>query len=100
VAVSFRKLNRGVQIQIQDNGKAFHVDRQLSANGKKRLGLLGMQERARLVDGRFDIRSAPGKGTTVSVAIPFKTASELTAGKTISSKEPEMFCDRKTMTPV
>ena len=47
------------------------MDQQLAGNGKKRLGLLGMQERVRLVNGRFAIKSAPGRGTTVSVQIPF-----------------------------
>jgi len=46
--VSLRKIADGLQVRIKDNGKAFDVDRQLSVNGKKRLGLLGMQERVRL----------------------------------------------------
>lgn len=72
VAVSLRKLRRGLQVEIRDNGKAFKVQRQLSANGRKRLGLLGMQERVRLVHGSFAIKSAPGLGTIVRVQIPFK----------------------------
>ncbi|HEU0038189.1 MAG TPA: ATP-binding protein, partial [Verrucomicrobiae bacterium] len=63
-------------LQIQDDGKSFLVDRQLCVNGKKRLGLLGMQERVRLVNGRFAIESAPGRGTTVRVEIPFKSDKE------------------------
>jgi signal transduction histidine kinase len=85
VSVTFRKVKGGVQIRIHDNGKGFKVDRLPSGNGKKRLGLLGMQERARLINSRFEIRSAPGKGTTVSVEISFKAASSLTSCKAISS---------------
>jgi two-component system sensor histidine kinase DegS len=73
VAVSLRKLRHGVEVQIKDDGEAFEVEQQLGANGKKRLGLLGMQERVRLVNGRFAIKSAPGKGTTVRVEIPSET---------------------------
>ena len=39
--------------------------------GTHSLGLLGMRERAELLGGAFDIRGAPGKGTTVTVSIPF-----------------------------
>jgi signal transduction histidine kinase len=61
-----------VRVQIKDNGKAFQMEKQFPASGKRRLGLLGMQERVRLVSGRFAVRSTPGKGTTVSVEIPLK----------------------------
>ena len=72
VQVSVRKLSRGLQVEIKDNGIAFEVDRQLAGKGRKRLGLLGMQERVRLVNGHFAVESAPGKGTAVRVEIPFK----------------------------
>jgi len=72
VTVSLRKVSRGLQVEIKDNGNAFEVDQQLSSEGRKRLGLLGMRERVRLVNGRFAVKSRPGKGTTVSVEIPFK----------------------------
>jgi two-component system sensor histidine kinase NreB len=39
------------------------------------LGLLGMRERAQLWGGEVTIQSAPGKGTTVVVRLPY-TASE------------------------
>ena len=62
-----------VELQkIKDNGKSFDVAQQLSAGGKRRLGLVGMQERVRLVNGRFAVKSAPGKGTTVSLSIPHR----------------------------
>jgi signal transduction histidine kinase len=72
VTVRLRRLSRGLQLEIKDNGRAFKVDEQLSRKGRKRLGLLGMQERARLVNGRFAVKSRPGKGTAVSMEIPFK----------------------------
>lgn len=70
VEVDFRRLANGVRMEIRDNGRAFPVEEKL--NGKsKRLGLLGMQERVRLVNGEFSIESTPGRGTTVRVDIPF-----------------------------
>ncbi|NOQ17766.1 MAG: hypothetical protein GQ507_00800 [Dehalococcoidales bacterium] len=35
-----------------------------------KLGLAGMQERARLIGGRLEIESERGKGTTVTVKVP------------------------------
>jgi signal transduction histidine kinase len=75
VAVTLHPFKGGVRMQIKDNGRAFQVDGQLGVKGKTRLGLLGMQERVRLVNGHFAVRSLPGKGTTVSVEIPFKTGA-------------------------
>src|SRR6184192_1231969 len=42
-----------MQLRIKDNGKGFVVSQQRTAVEKNRLGLLGMQERARLVNGRW-----------------------------------------------
>jgi len=36
------------------------------------MGLLGMRERAALIDGEVQIESKPGQGTTVFVRVPVK----------------------------
>ena len=74
VDVTLRKTKSAVRMEIKDNGKAFPVHQARSGSGKMRLGLLGMQERTRLVDGSFSVKSVPGKGTTVCVEIPRKPA--------------------------
>jgi two-component system, NarL family, sensor histidine kinase DegS len=61
-----------VEISVQDNGVGFVVPENfenLSMKGK--LGIMGMQDRARLLNGQFRIQSQPGKGATVSIS--FKT---------------------------
>jgi signal transduction histidine kinase len=35
------------------------------------LGLAGMRERAELLGGTLELTSAPGRGTTVKLAVPF-----------------------------
>jgi len=35
-----------------------------------KLGLAGMQERARLLGGSLSVQSEPGKGTTIVVQVP------------------------------
>jgi two-component system sensor histidine kinase DegS len=59
-----------IRIAVQDNGKGFIMPENTSAfyiNGK--LGIMGMQDRANLINGRFNIYSQPGKGTTASILI-------------------------------
>lgn len=54
---------------IQDNGKGFNADK-VTLNQSQHFGLIGMQERARLLGGKLNIQSQEGKGTTVSFRIP------------------------------
>lgn len=56
-----------VALRVIDDGKGFVAGD--SARGRG-LGLISMGERARLADGRFEVWSRPGIGTTVSVTIP------------------------------
>jgi signal transduction histidine kinase len=68
--VSLRKLKSVIRMQIHDNGKSFDLARVLFAKRHKRLGLLGSRERVEMVGGKFNIHSAPGKGTTITADIP------------------------------
>lgn len=54
---------RGV---VEDDGRGFEVVKEK----KGRLGLYGMEERARLLDGSFRIHSEPDEGTLVIFSIP------------------------------
>jgi signal transduction histidine kinase len=54
---------------IEDDGVGF--DPTLAGDpGHRRLGLVGMRERAALVGGDFVIQSAPGEGATIRVRVP------------------------------
>jgi signal transduction histidine kinase len=71
VRITVAKVPGGIVLRVADNGKSFPT----AATGpgrQPRLGLLGMQERARLVSGAFAIRGRRGKGTAVRVVIPLK----------------------------
>jgi signal transduction histidine kinase len=60
-----------VRITVEDNGRGFkQPDRtdELAATGK--LGLIGMHERAQLLEGTLMVQSEPGKGTAVTVDVP------------------------------
>jgi signal transduction histidine kinase len=73
VHISVRKVASAIRLAVKDDGKGFVVN-QLAAGPKDKsgLGLMGMQERLRLVNGEFAVESAPGRGTTICASIPLK----------------------------
>ncbi|MGA2541075.1 MAG: sensor histidine kinase [Verrucomicrobiota bacterium] len=70
VEVSIQQLPDCICMRIKDDGKSFPVERVLNGKGGKHLGLLGMRERVEMVGGRFEVQSAPGRGTTITAQIP------------------------------
>ena len=60
-----------VNLIIEDDGQGFHLQDINSDNGNPLgLGLSGIKERARLMDGEAKIESKPGHGTKIFVKIP------------------------------
>jgi signal transduction histidine kinase len=57
-----------VRLTIQDNGKGFEMKKRKS--DKQGLGLIGMEERVRGVQGTYEVKSSPGQGTQVMVWVP------------------------------
>jgi two-component system NarL family sensor kinase len=69
------RLDRGrgrLRLIVADTGRGFGV----RGAHRRGFGLVGIEDRARLVGGRASIRSAPGRGTTVTVTIPIADSSE------------------------
>jgi PAS domain S-box-containing protein len=54
-------------LEVVDDGKGFNEGKLLA---HKSLGLLGMRERAAFIGGRFEVCSALGKGTKITVTVP------------------------------
>ncbi|NIW09715.1 MAG: hypothetical protein GWN33_03720 [Gammaproteobacteria bacterium] len=54
-------------LQVQDNGRGITES---EIHSPKSIGLLGMQERARLRAGAIQFQGTPGKGTVVTVRLP------------------------------
>lgn len=71
VEVNIRQILGDIRMEVHDDGKSFDVDRVLSSKANKRLGLLGMRERAEMVRGTLTIKSILGEGTLVRAQIPF-----------------------------
>jgi len=60
-----------VLVEVSDNGQGFNPDEVLSsAVPLEHMGLLGMQERARLLGGNLTINSTPEQGTAVGFSFP------------------------------
>lgn len=59
-----------VSLLVEDDGVGFNLACLEDRRGCGGLGLMGMQERATLLGGRFSVTSSPGRGTTVRVEIP------------------------------
>ena len=61
-----------IYIKVTDDGVGFNAEAMMDnkTQANHRWGLLGMQERATLVGGHFNIESTPNQGTTVDVCIP------------------------------
>jgi len=69
----FTQHTEGVQVIISDDGRGFNEtqsQRESSGDEKSHCGLQIMRERAETVGGRLEVRSTPGKGTTIIVRLP------------------------------
>jgi signal transduction histidine kinase len=66
-SVTLRRADDGVLLAVRDEGVGF--DAAGPARGHS-LGLAGMRERVKLVNGTLDIETAPGRGTTIVAWVP------------------------------
>lgn len=62
-------------LTVEDDGVGF-VPSSIDNHGN-RVGLQGMRERARLLDGKLDVVSTPGHGTTIWARIPLFPITDL-----------------------
>lgn len=71
VRVTLERQGDRIVLTIEDNGKGFNVEKaKTRARTGISIGLLGMEERARLVGGRMTITSSPKTGTRVTASLP------------------------------
>jgi signal transduction histidine kinase len=64
-----------LQLTVADDGRGF-TPGELDDHAAPHLGLLGMRERARLLDGQLEVCSAPGAGTVVRAGLPIRRPPE------------------------
>jgi two-component system CheB/CheR fusion protein len=73
VAVTLAGRKEGVYLSIRDVGPGFDAK---AAQGKGGLGLISMQERVRLVNGKFSLKTRPGAGVVIAVLVPIDGKEE------------------------
>ena len=67
-----RGVDGGVLLAIRDDGVGFDA---AGARPARSLGLAGMRERVRLVNGTLDVESTPGQGTAIVAWVPAQDVS-------------------------
>jgi len=75
VRVTVRQNADTLYLTVQDDGRGFHP------KIERGLGLLGMQERVSHLEGRFQLQSEIGRGTVITVDLPFRSQSMESEGK-------------------
>jgi two-component system NarL family sensor kinase len=72
--LSLAQRGASIELHVQDNGRGFHPKNRTGPRAKQGgLGLMNMQERASIVDGTVELKSAPGEGAEVVVRVPVST---------------------------
>jgi len=56
-----------VSLSIEDDGVGFDIER---VKGRGGLGLIGMEERVRMINGKLSVASQAGRGTRVALTVP------------------------------
>jgi two-component system sensor histidine kinase UhpB len=75
VWLTLRQHDTVLHLLVRDDGIGFDLEaaRTQAVQGKG-LGLLGMEERVRLLGGQLEIVTAPRKGTEIRVRLPLREA--------------------------
>jgi signal transduction histidine kinase len=68
VSLSVARHLDSIELVVRDDGAGFDCDAAGRRGGG--LGLVSMEERARLVGGELVVVTAPGKGTTIRATVP------------------------------
>lgn len=71
VSIGLQSDGETLSLEMEDDGRGIK-DEEIAT--KQSFGIMGMRERARLLNGKLDISSARAKGTTVSLQIPLARA--------------------------
>jgi PAS domain S-box-containing protein len=75
VDVRIARTDAAVILEVSDDGAGFVPDAPRKPGS---LGLMGLRERARLLQGTVDIDTAPGQGTRIRVSIPVPETGDIT----------------------
>ncbi|EJL77719.1 PAS domain S-box [Polaromonas sp. CF318] len=75
VEVRIERTGAAVVLEVADDGAGFALEAPRKTSS---LGLMGLRERARLLQGTVDIDTVPGRGTRIRVSIPVPETGDIT----------------------
>ncbi len=82
VRIAFKREKESLRLEIRDWGCGFDPNSMPERpEAGRRVGLLGMRERAVLIGGELSIESSPGKGTSIVVTVPVAAATAPVIGE-------------------
>lgn len=87
ITVTVEVVASELRVVICDDGHGFAPELLLERARSQRaggagVGLFGMEERARLAGGSLQVRSAPGTGAAISLAVPLAAGEQVSASQT------------------
>ena len=71
-SVTVRRTTDELCLVVRDNGNGFTPVERTVGSARGGFGLIGIAERARLLQGSAKVQSAPGQGTVITVEIPLE----------------------------
>ncbi len=76
VKIDLNILKESIKVTITDDGKGFDTNSIISARkpgfSERGFGMQGMKERVEIIHGTINFESSPGKGTAITIDIPFE----------------------------
>ena len=85
--ISLQRQGEELVLEISDDGKGFDITNitHIEESGRG-AGLFSMKERTRLLGGRCSIKSQPGQGTKVNIAVPLTRSTANAKDKSTGSR--------------
>jgi two-component system NarL family sensor kinase len=80
VAVHVTRTVDAMELAVEDDGVGIAPGRLEEAVGRGHIGVAAMIERIRAVDGRVEVHTTPGEGTTVRITVPLRGPGQGGAG--------------------
>lgn len=68
ITIRLETVPKRIRLKIEDDGQGFDP----TSAAADRYGLVGMNERAKLLGGALKLKSCPGEGTSLNITIPLK----------------------------
>jgi len=86
--VFLRGLPQSVEVSIEDNGKGFDAEPWDSHKSTAGVGLKGIRERVKSLEGTFRLETSPGRGTRLWIELPLRETDAVVRVSNVSVQVP------------